>query len=84
MFQRAVSTRAINIANKFGDVGPLVAIGIVFVHACAQTATILVRHSTALMGHMAARAIGVRTQTPAGTTFVERRFTLIRSPSHQL
>lgn len=54
MFQRAVGTLAIFIANKFGDVAPTVAIGTVFVHVCAQMAAILVHHSMVLMDHMAA------------------------------
>ena len=52
MYQQAVGTLAISIASKFGDVGPPVAIGTVFVHVSARM--VCVRRSTVLMGHMAA------------------------------
>jgi hypothetical protein len=54
MFQRAAGTRAISIANKFGDVALPVAIGTVFVHVYVQMAAIPVHHSMVPMGHMAA------------------------------
>jgi hypothetical protein len=83
MFQRAVVMPAISIANKFGDVGPLVAIGTVFVRVCVQMATILVRRSMVLTGRMAARATGALTRMLAGT-IAESNFTLVRNSSHQL
>lgn len=44
----------IAIANKFGVVALVVAIGIVFVRVYAPMAVILVRHSTVLMDLMVA------------------------------
>jgi len=67
MFQRAVVTPAIGIANKFGDVAPTVAIGTGFVRVYAPMAAILVHHSMVLMGHTAAWPFGAATQTRAGT-----------------